>query len=164
MAKLNWSLCFQRAIVDRNNQLSLIDHLEQIHVQVAETAPEGAITMVPIRCAVVSHWSREQPETAENFVARVRLIDPLGRNPIGGESTIDLGTSQNYRQIFEFPGLPLSISGTYRFEVARKVGEEWINETASPSIDVQVTPVKTVPQTPVLKAKRTPKKARRYAA
>jgi hypothetical protein len=165
MASLIWAICCQRAIVDREtNGLSLIDHLEGLTLPtLPPRRDDGALPLVPVRFAVTSHWIRSDETVPELFDLRVRLVDPAGVSHAEGKAVIDLQSAATSRNIVSFPGLPVTGAGTYTIELARKLGDDWAIEPASPKIRVvvaasAVAESKVPPPRAATSAKRSRKK------
>lgn len=141
MANLIWALSCQRAIIDREtNSLSLIDHFEGLTLATLPARREdGALPLIPLRFAVVSYWTRSADGIPETVELRIRLVDPSGASHAQGTTMVDLQSSHAARSVVTFPGLPISGAGNYTLELARKVGEKWAVEEASPRVRVIVS-------------------------
>jgi len=134
MSKLDWVLICQRAIVSRENSMSVIDIVDEVTIpapppdfakkmKAAPTAP-----MLPIRFAVVSKWSRnsENVPEAATTLARVRLVAPNGKTFGNAEFSVDLRLNEKAQISSEAQGLPYVGPGTYFARIERQQNGKWI--------------------------------------
>ena len=131
MAKLNWVIICERAVVDSaSNSLSVMNVLEQVHAmrptpdQVKAAA--GRPIAAPLTCAVVTYWERSNPNRTErNSQVRLRLIDPKGKTLVESSLSLDLGKECRSRLIANLTLLPVDLAGRYVWRVYLRSKNRW---------------------------------------
>src|SRR6266478_3361765 len=137
MARHLWSLLCEKTVIEAGTQsLSIINVYEDIQAKVV--VPDGAIIpedpKVPLALTVVSVWERSNlnvEEEKESF--RIRIVDPNGKELGINEQVFSMtGPHFRARAILNIPGMPVSVSGRYLFEVQGRKGKRWNVETQLP--------------------------------
>ena len=135
MIALVWSVLCSRPIVDgETNNISLIDVVEEAHIQTA-----GLPGALPIQLTLVSLWAREHPDQPERARGFIQFCDPAGAVQGDISSEIDLTAHTRFRQIVRFVGLPISTVGVHWFNVfveIEQAGAVTRNQVARIPLDV----------------------------
>ncbi len=131
-----WSLICKEAIVNQEtNNVSLIEVLERVEFETdpsVKDLPEG---MIPFSVALVSMWSRSEPDKPERLPIRLVIKAPDGKivkSEKPGLFQINLDQHQNMRVTFNIPALPFRGDGLYSYEVQRKTSTGWRTAAAIP--------------------------------
>lgn len=119
-----WSVLCSQSVRDADTQnVSLINVIEQLKGVLKADAPtEGAI-LLPLPMELISLWERgdwellEQAPTA-TVKAAIRIYDPTGEQLARAELTADVSGQHRCRTVLRLNGIPLTVSGRYRLEVA----------------------------------------------
>jgi hypothetical protein len=146
MARHVWSLLCEKAVLEAGTQALHIQNVyEEIHVQgmVPSDVPIPDKPSVLLALTIVSVWERSNlsvEEDKESF--RVRIIDPNGKELGTNEQVFSMtGTHTRTRAILRIPGMPISVSGRYIFEVeGKRGGKKWIIEAMLPlTVNISIT-------------------------
>ena len=134
-----WTIVSLSSAIDKdNNTLSLFDILEELTLQVSGNIPEQ--TVIPVNHHLMCLWEREETGTPFTLIFNVLLRDPLGKVLHENKAEVVM-ESQHKRARFraQFNGFPVSVPGTYRYEIvssdSEKNGKEIIGAV---SIEVKV--------------------------
>jgi hypothetical protein len=126
MARLDFALIAQVVSVDRDsNSLSIINVIDELAVgRETPDPPKGKAIPGGFSLSVVAVWYRSSADKPETGEARVQLIGPNSKRPVGQAQTpLDLsGTIQRARTIFRMQFLPYQGPGTYTFVVQVTAG------------------------------------------
>lgn len=125
-----WSILCQRSIIDqRSNNISLIDVLEQLNInvspeQVAKESEEGIV--IPINFDIVSLWTKDGEENkVANFEVVVEFDDPRGKELKSFTKSIEV--AQNYQRMrtqMRIERLQIFESGIHMVRVSIKEGKQ----------------------------------------
>src|SRR5262245_42618515 len=104
--KLLLFVACEKAIVDQQNNISLISVLDEAKVAIPAntTVPEGKRPLVPMRWDAVTLWQKTDERAYEQ---RIALFDPSG-NAAGLDSTIEVefegkNKRRNIAAVYGFP-------------------------------------------------------------
>jgi hypothetical protein len=134
MARHIWSVLCSRAIVDQDNNISLIGVTESMGFQALEEVPPGSVARIPVQLTLVSLWTRAAPDTAERIRVRISVVLPGGRRVGSGtEMAVDLENYPRTRTFMNFQDLPI-LPGvdTYEFQVESFSNDQWRLEASVP--------------------------------
>jgi hypothetical protein len=125
MASFSWAIVCQRALVDQTGNVTLVQVLEDLGFPLPpqNSPPPGAV--IPFPVAIVTHWKRSQPDSAEKQRGRLRLFTPAGKRFASAEFDIDLAAHQRGRFIAELAGIPYHGPGVYVVRVEMLAGKRW---------------------------------------
>ncbi len=134
-----WTIVSLSSAIDKdNNTVSLFDILEELTLQVSGNMPER--TVIPINHHLMSLWEREETGTPFTLKFKIILRDPLGE--ILNENQAEVVMEAPHKRArfrAQFNGFPVSIPGTYHYEIVslepEKTGEKVLGAV---SIDVKV--------------------------
>lgn len=125
-----WSVLCQRSIIDHSsNNISLIDVLEQLNInvspeQVAKQSVEGIV--IPINVDIVSLWAKDGNENkVANFEVVVEFDDPDGKELKSFNKSVEV--AQNYQRIrtqIRIANLQIFRSGIHHIRIRIKEGEQ----------------------------------------
>jgi hypothetical protein len=136
MIKNIWSILCKQSIIDREtNNLSILDVLEEIKVNInSEKNQKIENINIPINYEFVSLWRRDTASSVEKFNLQLSISDPQKKiiKTFDQEITLQPGIT-SHRSIFRISGFLATISGEYLFKI--KVLEE-------PKIEYQEIPLK----------------------
>jgi hypothetical protein len=127
MAEHVWTVICRRAIVDEATKVpSLIDIVEGFEYVGAENI--DAMTAFPLELAVVTQWTRSDPDTAEMARHRLKILGPKTpkQPPAMPEVSVDLTTSRFHRTTFAMQGFPNYGEGDYSVLNELFAREEWV--------------------------------------
>jgi hypothetical protein len=137
MARHLWSLLCEKTVLEEGTQsLSVINVYEDIQIQalVPSDVPIPDAPAVPLSLTIVSVWERSNlnvEEEKESF--RVRIMDPNGKELGTNEQVFSLtGPHLRARGILKIPGMPITLSGRYLFEIQGSRGKKWHVEVQLP--------------------------------
>ena len=127
-----WSVLCNEAFIDKDSNRVSLSILEALTIsgEVVEPAP-GTRVLVPTRIVLVSLWYCEAG--GSDFEFRVTTIGPRGEtdhHPV--KVTAFPADKTRFRTKVNFPGLLFDGVGTYRYQVARAIGDEWKTEAEIP--------------------------------
>lgn len=127
MPRLSWVIPCQFATVDRfTNSVSLINVVDELAYPADTPEPEPQKPMQSQGFAVVSHWTRENPDKPEKSKARIVLIGPRAKKPLGNaEFDIDLTSFKRARQVSHLSMFPFVGTGDYVVDVQLQIGAKW---------------------------------------
>jgi hypothetical protein len=131
MAKLNWVIFCERAVIDSaSNSLSVMNVLDEVHAMRPTAdqikAAAGRPMATALACAVVTYWERSKPKRAENGQMMLRLINPKGKTLIESlTQSLDLRKAFRSRLIANLPALPIDSEGTYLWRVYLRSKRQW---------------------------------------
>ncbi len=142
-----WSALAQQAITSQETKMvSLIDLLEEINFvpMPGQKRPKGPIGL-PIKMALVTRWTRSNPEKPEEGRARIEVRDPRGKL-IEKESVIEYNVNLtefiNFRATTNFGSFPFTVNGIYRVIVQMQREDKW--KTVA-SVPIQVKETEQIP-------------------
>jgi hypothetical protein len=127
-----WTVICSRAIIDKDsNNVSIQNVLEQVTVGI-EPMPE---TLIPMSFEVITLWARGDPSKPIRGRMRLTFLFPSGQafeEPV--EAEINLSRTERQRQIFRFPGLPVTEPGRHiiRIECLEEGESEWHEVARTP--------------------------------
>ena len=107
------ALCHKAATDQDSNQISLLDVIEQIQVEVREKLVGGGV--VPMSAQFATFWTRSHYDVSEKVHARLRVIAPSDAQLAFTAFEVDLEAKRNYRAVLKLQGLPVSESGRHWF-------------------------------------------------
>lgn len=141
MPRLSWVIPCLYATIDRfSNTVSLINVVEELQFPAEIPEPDPSKPLSAQGFTVVSHWMRESSATPERAKARLVLIGPKSRKPLGhAEFDIDLEGFQRARQVSHLPMFPFVGLGEYFVEVQIQHGKAWRRLSRTP-IEVKQKP------------------------
>lgn len=141
MLKHVWTIIAERAIVDQQKStVSLMDVLEEITFTAdkGQTPPaEGSVMLLPFHHEVVSQWVKAEGEE-QSFILHLAFVDPHGKQL--GEiknTTVFPPGSKNARTILRMDQIPVTIAGSYYFNVSISDPEE-SKKTLVAQIPIQI--------------------------
>ena len=123
MAKHQWTIVCQQAIVDRfTNNLTIVGVVEQVNIELQKLKEATEVRkqpVVPTSFSLVSMWHRSDTAKEERSSGRLSIKNPKGKTLFATQQQeIDLtGDKLRARNIFNFRGFPLEESGSYRVYV-----------------------------------------------
>lgn len=124
-----WSVLCSQSVRDADSgNVSLFNVLEQLRATLKPGAPEDTAVLMALPLEIVSLWERTDWELDDQgpdavATAKLTLFDPAGNELGGGVLAIDVNERHRCRTTFRFHGIPLTVSGRYRFQVAVQDGE-----------------------------------------
>lgn len=121
-----WSVLCDKTIVDQDSKNIRLDVVEQIAAKGLPEAPRESLLLLPFRPIVVSLWYRDQPDQPATGDARITFFSPTEATLGTFDVAIDLTTAERCRTKLELPGLPVSTSGRYHFDVELRRDGQWI--------------------------------------
>jgi hypothetical protein len=128
MAEHVFTVLCRRAIVDEATKIpSLIDIIDGFEY----SGPENieAQPAFPLELAVVTQWTRSDPNTPEMSRHRLNILGPKPPReppPSFPEVAVDLTTGRSHRTTFAMQGFPNYGIGDYSLLIELLVGAEWI--------------------------------------
>ncbi|MBW8876040.1 MAG: hypothetical protein JF614_13820 [Acidobacteria bacterium] len=133
-----WTLFCKRAIIDReSNQVSLIDAIETVLIDVSPTEaaavanPGEKGTAIELEATLFSFWVRSRPDVPEMGAYRVSLVAADGSlvlpvNEKEMTARIDLTEKQRVRTQIKMTVLPFRGVGRYTFQMEQGQGDgQW---------------------------------------
>lgn len=144
MAKHQWTIVCQQAIVDRfSNNLTIIGVVEQVNIELQklkEATDARKHPVVPTSFSLVSMWHRSDPAKEERSSSRLSIKNPKGKILFATqEQEIDLtGDKLRARNIFNFRGFPLEDSGSYHVYVQTSLASGKWKTVATIEIPVRI--------------------------
>jgi hypothetical protein len=128
MALHVWSVLCSQSITNKDtNNISLIEILEQLKVNLELLSPDGTpappdvhlktVPILPIVMNVVSFWVRSDDDSPEVSYGRLSLKTPSGQERLISNFRIELEKFQQNRTINKMVGFPVSESGKFLFLV-----------------------------------------------
>jgi hypothetical protein len=128
MPHLSWIIPCVGSSVDRfNNAVTLFSVIEEMVI--AGDTPEPGPNAKPLPAqgfVVVSHWIREDKSRPEKATARLSIIGPRSRKPLGrAQFDVDLSSHQRARQLSHLPIFPYVGTGDYYIEVQVQKAQKW---------------------------------------
>lgn len=128
MPSLGWVIPCSIATVDRfTNAVSMANVIEEF--QFPADTPDVDDPAKPLRAqgfVVVSHWLRNALDKPETATAKLVLIGPGLKKPLGNsEFTVDLSSHTRARQLSHMPAFPYIGPGDYFIEVHLRKGKRW---------------------------------------
>lgn len=133
-----WTIVALSSAIDKdNNTLSLFDILEELTLQISGNIPEQ--TVIPVNHHLMCLWEREETGTPFTLKFNVLLRDPLGK-VIHENSAEVVMEAPHKRARFraQFNGFPVSVPGTYRYEIVNLDPEKDKEVIGAVSIEVKV--------------------------
>ena len=123
MIKHIWSVLCRRSIIDReNNNVSLFEVLEEIHLKLQAEKNVETPSQIPHLFTIewVSLWARANGEKPCRGLAKDIVLNPSGKIIIEKEYELDLSKHKRtrIRRVFALP--PLAMAGQYRFRTQIK--------------------------------------------
>ena len=143
-----WTILANSCSIDKqSNQISIFEAVEEFQVLPVDmnvdriAVAQGHVRVGLPSFALLTLWTRSVPTEPCRGMAQVRLIDPAGAETILDAGTdVDLTENARHRQIIRMVGLPLTVTGRYRFEIRFKndpTEETWALASVLP-LDVQM--------------------------
>ena len=112
-------LCNKSIIDTESNNISLMELLEEITIQLKEPLPEGKPAGFPIQFDVVTFWKKEKEADDAKVMVRLEIIDPKGITLNTHDATFDIPKDkQSMRFIIKMGSLNITTSGIYLFRVS----------------------------------------------
>jgi hypothetical protein len=127
-----WSVLCDKTLVDQDSQNISLDAVEQIAARGLPAAPPDSLLLLPFRPIIVSLWYRDLPDQPATGEARISFRAPTGVTLDTFDLVVDLTTAERCRTRLELPGLPVSTSGRYYFDVELRRQSEWAREARLP--------------------------------
>ncbi len=122
MIKNIWSILCKQSIIDREtNNLSILDILEEIKVNIN---PEKSLKIkdidipININYEFISLWKRDTSSSVEKFTLQLSIHDPQKKviKTFNQEVIFQQGIT-NHRSIFRISGFLATTSGEYLFKI-----------------------------------------------
>ena len=122
MTKHIWSVLCKKTIIDTDtNSISLIDVFEQLQTKVNLPQNKNIKLSIPLEYEVVNFWYKENTDKKEEVDVEITLIDPNNKSLKSFINTITIpDNKKRVRTRLKITGLPITISGIYRFIVKIK--------------------------------------------
>ena len=122
MTKHIWSVLCKKTIIDTDtNNISLIDVFEQLQAKVNLPQNKNIKLSIPLEYEVVNFWYKENTDKKEEVDVEITLIDPNNKSLKSFINTITIpDNKKRVRTRLKITGLPITISGIYRFIVKIK--------------------------------------------
>ena len=137
MAYLVFCALCHKAVTDQDsNQLSLLDVVEQVQVEVREKLIGGGL--VPMPAQLATFWTRSDYNVPEKIHARLRLLGPSNALVGSAAFEVDLEAKPNYRAVLKLQGLPVSDSGRFWFLVESENADDTWSERGRFPLDVTI--------------------------
>ena len=132
-----WSVLCRKSMIDsESNNISLLDVVEQVAVEISpgqEIPPEGGV-IVPYEFELVSMWARSDYERSAEGEARIQFTTARGATPIRQVFRVDVTEHVRFRTRNRLSGMPIDEEGTYFFTVELRLAddEEWAEVASVP--------------------------------
>jgi len=122
MTKHIWSVLCKKTIIDTDtNNISLIDVFEQLQAKVNLPQNKNIKLSIPLEYEVVNFWYKENSDKKEEVDVEITLIDPNNKSLKSFINTITIpDNKKRVRTRLKITGLPITISGIYRFIIKTK--------------------------------------------
>ena len=122
MTKHIWSVLCKKTIIDTDtNNISLIDVFEQLQAKVNLPQNKNIKLSIPLEYEVVNFWYKENSNKKEEVDVEITLIDPNNKSLKSFINTITIpDNKKRVRTRLKITGLPITISGIYRFIIKTK--------------------------------------------
>ncbi len=122
MVKHIWSvLCKESKIEAETNNISIIDAYESLQFGINtedQNYKHGGPLNLPFSFEIVSLFHRDKINQNEDDEEVINAVDPKGQQLGEFLSTIQfIEDSKRVRNIFKFPNIALTTSGTYKFQI-----------------------------------------------
>jgi hypothetical protein len=134
-------LCLRSIIDQETNNISLIDCLEQLNIQINEGDKNIKDKVFPIAFDFVSIFIDENVKEERRFDFILETVDGKGEKlgEIKGQIIMKEGIKRMRHRI-KMQGLKVADSGTYVFKIKyKKTGEEKFKELAEIPLDVNIS-------------------------
>ena len=146
--KVIWAMLCENFAQDKNtNMVSVFNIIDEIRVFGAPPVSEPWETaqMVSYQFKLLALFARSFVDVQEHGRTRVRVADPDGIIVEISEGVeVNLLDFDTYRVWFNYPGLPVSSAGTYRFLLDCKADDgDWEEQFEVP-IQVKLGPVPNI--------------------
>jgi hypothetical protein len=103
----------EKALVDQNNNISLISVLEELHIDIPEAVDVPTKAVGVIHWDVVALWAPTTDDDAKLYEQRVEVVAPNGMVIAGGNVTFEMRTGRNHRNTVRITGFPVGPPGDY---------------------------------------------------
>jgi hypothetical protein len=112
-------ICTKTATDSETNQLTLIDVIEEIGVQVTEEPPPPEqLIIVPLEAVIVSYWVKTSEDGVNRGRVKLSIRAASGKEFHGeGEFVVDLSQAAGTRASGKIGGVPFSGEGLYLLRV-----------------------------------------------
>jgi len=140
-----WSILCTRATVDKlTNNISLIEIIDEISVEVDPTVdlskPLPTPLMLAVSAVVVSAYTRTDPSIPEKTIGRLTLHGPPGSSLFTPANfDIDLTQFIRTRCLIGIAGLPIEMSGMHSFSVDVQTSTQQFAEVARVPFEIKLT-------------------------
>jgi hypothetical protein len=140
-----WSLLCRGSSIDtESNLLSIFDCLEKIDLGIDfSKVIDTSNLVVPIDFQIINSWEVTDYDTDINLVVKFDLVDPNGKilRTVEKEFNVKKGFP-SFRNRLKLQGLPVTVSGKYRFNIYKKNSlEKEYNKVASIPLIVQINKI-----------------------
>jgi hypothetical protein len=137
-----WTILCKESSIDIDNKLlSVFDCIEKIDLTLnVDKIADGGKLIAPIDFQIVNSWEIIDLNKDTNLVVKIELEDPNSKILITTENHFEIKKGfSSFRNRMKLQGLPVSISGKYRFNVYQKESNtEKYNKVASLPLIVQI--------------------------
>lgn len=135
MLRLLHLIACEKFIVDHESgTTSAISMLEKISVVIPKGAPEKVL--FPLKWVAVALWRREiEVENPTQFSQKIIIRTPENEEALIGENNFVISNAnENFRNIINFNGFPITVTGDTNIEIyLKQEGQnEWIKHFAYP--------------------------------
>lgn len=138
-----WTILCRESSIDIDNKLlSIFDCIEKINLTInTEKITENNKLIAPIDFQIVNNWEIINSEEDKNLAIKVELVDPHSKILMSTEKDFEIKKGfSSFRNRMKMQGMPISVSGKYRFNVYKKeIGK--YNRVASIPLIVQISGV-----------------------
>ena len=134
MAKNIWTVLCQDFVIDGDSRnLTLFQVLEQMVLvrqpEVADKTPD----IIQFNMALVSLWTRSDPNKKESTSSRVLIRSPKGKTIYAYEYPVNLKETMRYRHCMRFASIGFAGFGRYEFIVKGKSPKgRWVTAATVP--------------------------------
>jgi hypothetical protein len=131
-----WTVLCSRALIDKDtNNVSLLEVIEQIHVEDWRDRP--GLAVLPLELA--SLWTRAEVDIPSRGEARTLFRNPMGDTMATQTNEVDLSVYKRLRNRGQLPALPIDRPGLHWFviECRQQGSDEW-REVSRLPLEVQV--------------------------
>ncbi len=126
-----WSVLCRFALQNGGTgNFSLVETFGSIEIE-ADLPTERPLNL-PFPCHVVSLWYRDEDDSKIEELVRVRLLSPQTEELMSVEVTVDLKQHEHYRTNVNTDFFSYTLDGTYEFEIAYKLDDEWVVASCIP--------------------------------
>lgn len=116
MIKHIWTVLCSRSINDKeSNNVSLVEVLESVQLQVEEKTKGEPAFVVPFPFDVVTLWGRAEAKKPSRGRAKDIVLSPSAKIIAEHEYEVDLSVYERFRFTTKFQRFPVQESGRYQF-------------------------------------------------